>query len=306
MVHNVRVPSVASRLVPLILRLTGRGTDLASAEAARKHVADRALRPLAFGPPRCLRRDVEVTVSHDHDWPVYTVTPTGPTARHRAVYVHGGGWVNEIDAAHWRFVAELAVASRTVVRVPIYPLVPWGTAEQVVPWVAGLVRDDIDEAGAPNSYLLGDSAGGQIALSAAIWLRDNNLQQPRRVFLIAPALDLTLGNPAIPAVEPTDPWLSSAGVHEYVRHWRGQLAIEDPLVSPLADTLTGLTALTVFSGTRDILNPDARLLAEKARRAGVDVDYVEGAEMVHVYPLLPIPEGRAARQRMADTIAATS
>ena len=37
----------------------------------------------------------------------------------------------------------------------------------------------------------------------------------------------------------------------------------------------------------------------KARRAGVDIDYVEGDRMVHVYPLLPIP-GRAARQRITD------
>lgn len=304
--HNVEVPSLASRLVPVVLRLTGRGKDLRSADAARGHIADRALRPLPYGPPRCLGRDIDVTVSHEHAWPVYTVAPTTAPARHRAVYVHGGGWVNEIDPAHWRFVAELAVASQTAVRVPIYPLVPWGTAGEVVPWVAGLVQADIDAVGAENSYVLGDSAGGQIALSAVIWLRDNGGQQPRRAFLIAPALDLSLTNPAIAAVEPTDPWLSAAGVHEYVRHWRGTLSVQNPLVSPLSDTLTGLTAITMFSGTRDILNPDSRLLADKARRAGVDIDYVEGDQMVHVYPLLPIPEGRAARRRITDTIMAES
>ncbi|HNA50385.1 MAG TPA: esterase, partial [Mycobacterium sp.] len=113
------MPSLASRLVPVVLRLTGRGKDLRSADAARGHIADRALRPLPYGPPRCLGRDIDVTVSHDDAWPVYTVAPTTAPARHRAVYVHGGGWVNEIDPAHWRFVAELAVASQTAVRVPI-------------------------------------------------------------------------------------------------------------------------------------------------------------------------------------------
>lgn len=57
-------------------------------------------------------------------------------------------------------------------------------------------------------------------------------------------------------------------------------------------------------GTRDILTPDARLFTQRARAAGVDVDYVQADGMVHVYPLLPIPEGRAARRRIVDAIGA--
>ncbi|HTY26769.1 MAG TPA: alpha/beta hydrolase [Mycobacterium sp.] len=84
----------------------------------------------------------------------------------------------------------------------------------------------------------------------------------------------------------------------------GTLPVDDPRVSPLAAPLAGLAPVTVFSGTRDILNPDARLFTDKAREAGVDVDYVQGDGMIHVYPLLPIPEGRAARRRVVDAISA--
>jgi acetyl esterase/lipase len=51
----------------------------------------------------------------------------------------------------------------------------------------------------------------------------------------------------------------------------------------------------VFSGTRDIVNPDARRLADRAAAAGVDAEYHEQPGLVHVYPLTPTPEGRAAR-----------
>lgn len=298
------MPSLESRLVALAIRCTGRGKLLSDPAAANRHVAECAMRPKPFGPPRRLRDDIEASVVHDRGWPVYTVVPRGRPARHRAVYVHGGGWVNEIDPAHWRFVAQLAAESDTAVRVPIYPLIPWGTAEQVIPWIADLVRADIEAAGPAHTFLLGDSAGGQIALSASIWLRDNNFDQPARLFLIAPALDLSLKNPAIEAVEPTDPWLARAGVHQYVRRWRAELPVDDPRVSPLAAPLAGLAPVTVFSGTRDILNPDARLFADKAREAGVEVDYVQGEEMIHVYPLLPTPEGRAARRQIVDAISA--
>ena len=93
--------------------------------------------------------------------------------------------------------------------VPIYPLVPFGTAGNVVSVVASLVHI---LNGTGSTCLAGDSAGGQIALSAAVVLRDRfQIRLPQTV-LIAPALDLSLTNPAIDSVEPTDPWLRREGL----------------------------------------------------------------------------------------------
>ena len=84
-------------------------------------------------------------------------------------------------------------------------------------------------------------------------------------------------------------------MHVAAALWRGELPLEDPLVGPLLTDHTGLGPLTVFSGTRDITHPDTCLLVERARAVGVEVDLHEGPGLVHVYPLLPVPEGRAAR-----------
>ena len=54
--------------------------------------------------------------------------------------------------------------------------------------------------------------------------------------------------------------------------------------------------MTVFSGTHDILNTDARELVEKAEAAGVAVDHHEADGLPHVYSFLPTPEGSAARE----------
>lgn len=64
------------------------------------------------------------------------------------------------------------------------------------------------------------------------------------------------------------------------------------------------SAQAVFSGTRDILNPDARLLTEKATAAGVDVDCHERLGLLRVCPLTPTPEGRAARAVIVEQLAA--
>ena len=44
--------------------------------------------------------------------------------------------------------------------VPIYPLAPQGTAATVVPAMADLISSQIDQHGAENVSVYGDSAGG--------------------------------------------------------------------------------------------------------------------------------------------------
>lgn len=295
------VPSFLSRIaVPGFLRATRANRAFLTAAGAREHLRERILRPQPYGPPRRLRSDVAVTVDREPGWPVYTLTPTAGPTQGCVVYVHGGAWVNEIAPQHWALAAEMAARIGTTVVLPIYPLVPYGTAEQVVTAIANLVLANRSRFG--EVCLGGDSAGGQIALSTAIQLRDEHAVTLPRTVLIAPALDLSMSNPEMDVVLPSDPWLGKEGARVFIEHWRGTLPLADPRVSPLNADPTGLGPLTVFCGTRDILVPDTRVLVERARTAGVDVDYYEQEGLVHVYPLTPTPEGRAARRVIVESL----
>lgn len=297
------MPSPVSRLLPPLFRALGFRREFDSPEAMLEGVQERLVRPVSYAPPRGLRSvEIRRDIDSGTGWPVYRVLPLGPMATRAAVYLHGGAWVNQIHPLHWRLVAGLAARSRTVITVPIYPLAPLGTAATVVPTAADLVAGLVDRYGAGNVTALGDSAGGQIALSAALLLRDRGVP-PHRTVLISPALDLTLDNPEIDVVERTDPWLARAGTRAAIELWRGELSLQDPIVSPLFGNLAGLGPLTVFSGTRDITSPDTRLLVERARAAGVTVDHHEEAGLVHVHALLPVPEGRRARRVIAGVLA---
>ena len=297
------MPSLVSRSLPALFRLLGYRREFADPEAMLRGVQDRLVRPVPYGPPRGLRSvRIEVDVHDDTGWPVYRVLPRSGKPTRAAVYVHGGAWVNQIHPLHWRLVAGLAARSGTAVTVPIYPLAPVGTAATVVPSVADLVAALVDRYGAGQVAVLGDSAGGQSALSAALLRRDLGEPPLHRTVLISPALDLTLANPEIDLVEPQDPWLARPGTRAAIELWRGDLSIKDPLVSPLFGDLAGLGPLTVFSGTRDITSPDTRLLVSRARAAGVQVYHHEEAGLVHVHALLPVPEGRRARRLMASLL----
>ena len=301
---RAKVPTAARLVVPQsvvvgFLRLTSANRTFVSAAGARRRIRARSLRPAPFGPPSTLRSDVRVDVEQRSGWPVYRVSRRDGASRGTVVYAHGGGWVGEIVSQHWHLAAQIAADAGTTVVLPIYPLVPFGTAEEARVGIVDLVTT----ADGPVA-LAGDSAGGQIVLSAALSLRDEGVVVPRTV-LIAPALDLTWSNPRIPEVQPSDPWLGTPGGRVLSEHWRGGLDLRDPTVSPLFGDLAGLGALTVFSGTRDVLNPDAHLLRDRARTAGVDLDWHEGRGRIHAYPLLPTRAGREARVEIVRTLRET-
>ncbi|WP_204078969.1 alpha/beta hydrolase fold domain-containing protein [Mycobacterium riyadhense] len=292
--------SWASRALPAILRITGRSRPYVSAQSARAHIDRRALRPQPYGPPPRLRSDVAVTVQRRLGWPIYTITANIGAPERIVWYLHGGAWVNEITPQHWQLAAQIAAEARATVIVPIYPLVPFAGAADVMPVIVELVADNVSRDG--SVCLAGDSAGGQIAMSAALLLRDEHGVVIPRTVLISPVLDVSLTNPLIGAAESDDPWLGREALRVFADRWRGDLPLTDPRVSPLAGDLSGLGPLTVFTGTRDILNPDARLLAQKATAAGVDIEYHERRGLLHVYPLTPTPEGRAARAVIVERL----
>lgn len=288
---------IPDALVPLALRLMRANRPFVTAGGARTRIRERALRPAPYGPPGRLRPGVRVEVEQVEGWPVYTIVPREITGG--AVYVHGGGWVGEIAPQHWHLAARIAAEASLAVTLPIYPLVPFGTARGARDGVLALVRRSVHRHG--PTALAGDSAGGQIALSTALALRDEGLVLPRTL-LVSPALDLTWSNPRIPAVQPTDPWLATPGGRVLAERWRGELDLRDPAVSPLFGDLSGLGPLTVFTGTRDVLNPDAHVLADRARAAGVSLDLHEADGQVHVYPLIPTRAGRTAQRTLVETL----
>ena len=88
----------------------------------------------------------------------------------------------------------------------------------------------------------------------------------------------------------------------FAEAWRGELSLDDPMVSPIEGDMTGLGPVTVYCGSLDIVSPDVRLLVAKLEAAGVPVTYREAPDLVHAYPLLPITEGRLARGVIAGQI----
>jgi len=161
----------------------------------------------------------------------------------------------------------------------------------------------LDEVDASAVSFVGDSAGGGLALGLAQTFAGSGLPQPRRIVLLSPWLDLTLSHPDLPDVEKRDPWLSSTGLHEAARAWAGGDDPTDPRLSPGNGPLAGLAPIDLYVGTHEICLPDALLLQERAAAQGAELQLTVREGAVHVYPLVPAPEGRAAARAVVRSVA---
>ncbi|MGT2436497.1 alpha/beta fold hydrolase [Bradyrhizobium betae] len=296
-------PSLQSRALNLLLGQLTYKQQLASAEAVQAHVQRLALEPVSFGPPN-LGRGVEVILTRMGGWPVYYTAPSsGHEGCNHVMFLHGGGYINEIAPAHWRFVAQMTRKAGVVCVVPIYPLAPRATAKDVVPKTAELLRMLLDDAGEAKVTLVGNSAGAGLALAACQWLRDRGHRQPSRMVLISPALDASVSRPEQVALAARDPIQDIPGLVEAGRLYAGELDVGHPFVSPLNGTFRALAPMTIFSGTRDLLYPDNVDLAERARAVGVPVELHLLRDQPHNYALMPTPEGLRARATILSAVA---
>nr|WP_279292577.1 alpha/beta hydrolase [Methylobacterium goesingense] len=289
-----------ARLLGLAIRLSGRRRGLA--EADRDPEAAVAGRPRPARPTPAMRRTLAVTWEIRDGFEVYRLAPrTGARAGH-VIYLHGGAYTSPITRIHWRFIARLVAATGLTVTVPLYPLTPEHACADICAFALALYRACVEADPAAPIALMGDSAGGGLALSLAMQLRDGagqaELPGPAGLVLISPWLDVTTSDPSQARIEPLDVMLMRPGVRTLGRWYAGDRDPTDERVSPLFGTLRGLPPIELFCGTHDILVADARRLAALARAEEAPLAYREEPGLMHVYPLLGLPESRRAEDRI--------
>ncbi len=216
------------------------------------------------------------------------------------LHLHGGAFVFGSPATYRNRAMRFAHRLDAEVFVPDYRLAP----EHPFPAALedAVVAYQYLRALRPGAPILlsGDSAGGGLALSLMIRLRELGTTPPDGAILLSPWTDLAVTGATVDTNHRRDRWFSRTHLEVWARHYVGQADPRDPLLSPVFADLAGLPPMLVLAGADELLLDDATRIATQVTSAGGDARLVVGKRMQHDFPLtLPwLPESRAAWSAM--------
>ncbi|MFT5194126.1 MAG: monoterpene epsilon-lactone hydrolase [Cellvibrionaceae bacterium] len=208
--------------------------------------------------------------------------------------LHGGAYVLGIATAHWGFVEKVGMEGDCHIAVFDYPLAPEYTCTAVLEKTLKAYDLLVERYGVENVVLMGDSAGGGLAMALSLYLRDIGRPQPKSTILLYPWLDVTMSHSETRSIDSKDLILGIDGLITCGKFYAGERETTDPLVSPWFGDLAGVAPVYVFTGTWDVLHPQGRDFVEKVRSAGGEAELFAYPEMQHAWLLFGMPETKKA------------
>lgn len=208
----------------------------------------------------------------------------GPGTLPALVYFHGGGWVWSSVDTHDSLAREYAAATGCAVISVDYALSPEARFPQALEECAAVTRHLAQNATAwgidPARIALGgDSAGGNLALGTALYLRDTAGPALRAILALYPVCDADFTTPSYRRFGPGGHFLTEEKMRFYWNAYAPDPATRlNPLASPLRADLRGLPPTMVQLARLDVLHDEGRALAAKLEQAGVPttLDVVPG------------------------------
>lgn len=300
-VHDAPV-SMRARAVRLLLVLTQRKAVYEREFSSGDFSANDVPRPPAAIASRCT-----IDEQQRDGRAVFVVAPRAHLPRGTLFYVHGGGFVHNMSRQHWDLVARLVDGCGWRVVVPDYPLAPEYTVDDALPLLEAAYEAACAQAGGLPVAVIGDSAGGNLALVLLQQRLLAGLPQPARLVLLSPWLDTAMAHPDIAGIAARDPMLQRAGLDRAARAFAGQHSFDDPCVSPIHGPVECLPPVDLFIGTDEIFHPDLIAFAQRLRLTGTPTALHEYPGMFHVWVALTgLPESRHAIARICAALRAHS
>jgi epsilon-lactone hydrolase len=218
-----------------------------------------------------------------------TARPASGTAAATVIHFHGGGYCVGSPAEARDWAAHLSARAGCRVVLPEYRLAPEHPFPAAVDDARAVVSAVLGEAASGAVVVSGDSAGGGLALGAALALPGTPDDAGRLAgcILLSPWLDLTADRAAVPELVRRDVVLSPAWLEACAQAYAPAADRAQLMVSPLHANLGGLPPLLIQCGTDDLLAPDAGNLAVRAAAAEVDVTYSRWPGLWHDFALQP-------------------
>lgn len=234
------------------------------------------------------------------------LTSTESENSDKVIYqIHGGAFIFAMQdlyreqAEKWSKLCDGA----TVVMID-YRLAPGtvfpGAHEDVLDGWEWILENGHD---AKDVVVTGDSAGGNLALSLVLSLRDEKKELPAAVITMSPWADLAAEGESYTTNIYKDPMFGikegkevEIDIRTMSKIYAGNTDLHDPRLSPAYADYDGFCPTLIQVGTVEVLYSDSATVNEKMEKAGVDVTFSEYTGMWHVFQIFGdiTPEGEKA------------
>ena len=242
------------------------------------------------------------------------LTKTGVQNRRAILQYHGGAFVaglydlyRQFAVTYSRLYGDCLVASLDYRLAPMHPypaqqedaLDAWRYLTETLGYDAG------------DIVVVGDSAGGNLALHLGLVLRDRGNPMPRGFVCMSPWADLSNSGPSHIYNATADP---SFGVSQSDFHgqpvgvnstYTDGFKATDPYLSPSFGDYAGFPPMLLQVGSIEVLLSDSEMVYENARKHGVDCQLTVYNGMFHVFQAAMdlLPESKLAWQEIGQFLA---
>jgi len=244
--------------------------------------------------------------------PAITIEPLARRPDRTVLYFHGGGYVTGSPPDRYLpLAAAVALAAAARVHVVDYRLAPetrfpgaFDDCFCAYDWLVS--HGDVD----PRSLtVLGDSAGGNLAVAVTAAARDQGLALPACIALLSPLADLTLSGSSIEGRKHLDPLVTREMLATTVTEYLASADPHDPRCSAIFASMRGLPPILIQVGENEILYDDAIRIRDAAITADVNVTFESWRNGFHVWPVFisaGLPESASAIEHLVAFVKAHS
>lgn len=224
------------------------------------------------------------------------ITPASRPDRH-VLYLHGGAYRLGSPSTYRHFTWRIASAAEAQVLVIDYRLAPEHPFPAALEDAVSSYRWLLAEGADPGKLtVMGDSAGGGLALALLLKLRDSGLPLPAAAIALSPWTDLALAGSSIVLNAKFDVLLNVKNTPLFAADYLAGADPREPYASPLYGDSTGLPPTLIQVSSNEVLRDDAVRMVESMQRVQCRAELQIWPRMPHVWHLLApiLPEAREA------------
>jgi monoterpene epsilon-lactone hydrolase len=238
--------------------------------------------------------------------PVLDIRPKGWNDDGRLlVHLHGGAYIGWSTKSSLNASVPMADATGMRVISVEYTLAPFARWNTILGEVISAIRGLLDRGcGLDAMGFFGESAGGSMAASVALKMRDDGIGMPGALVLMSPWSDITDTGDTYATLRDADPaYLYELHLGPAALAYADAADLKHPYVSPVyGDYSKGSPPTLIQGGTKEIFLSNFVRHYRALDQAGqtVELDLYEG--MIHAFsceaPFLP--ESQLAREKARD------